>query len=46
MSRGVEQLGLGDVRAVDELVARLGVLAPRVVLQFATHDAALGVENR
>ena len=46
VARGVEQLRLGDVRGVDELVAGLDVLAPRVVLQLAADDAALGVENR
>lgn len=42
----MEQLRLGDVRGVDELVAGVRVLAPGVVLQFPPHDAALGVENR
>src|SRR6201999_3491195 len=42
----LEQLRLGDVRAVDELVAVLDVLAPRVVLEFPADDAALGMENR
>ena len=42
----MEQLLLGDVRGVDELVAGLDVLAPRILLQLAAHDAALGVENR
>ena len=41
----LEQLRLGDVRAVDELVTGLDVLAPRVVLELAAHDAALRVEN-
>src|SRR6202040_1624079 len=40
----LEQLRLGDVRAVHELIAGLAVLAPRVVLQFAADDSALGME--
>ena len=40
------QLLFGDVRGVDELVAGLLVLAPRVLLQLPADDAALGVENR
>ena len=43
---GLEQLGLGDVRRVDERVAGRLVLEPRVVLQLAADDAALGVEHR
>ena len=42
----LEQLRLGDVRGVDELVAGLAVLAARVVLELAPDDAALGVEHR
>ncbi len=45
--RGDVQVLLGDVRGgVDELVARLLVLAARVVLEFAPDDAALRVEDR
>ncbi len=42
----LEQLRLGDVGAVDELVALLDVPAPRVVLHLLAEHAALGVENR
>ncbi len=45
VSGGLEQLRLGDVRGVDELVARLHVTAPRVVLQLTADDAALGMED-
>jgi hypothetical protein len=41
----LEQLSLGDVRGVDELVARLLVAAPAVVLQLLADHAALGVED-
>src|SRR3546814_2455848 len=37
---------LGDVRSVDELVARLDVAAARVVLHLGADDAALGMEHR
>src|ERR1700733_14458691 len=43
---GVEQFGLGDVWGVDELVAGLDVLTPRVLLQLSADDATLRVENR
>ena len=43
---GLEQLPLGDVRGVDELVARLLVAAPAVVLQLLADHPALGVEDR
>ena len=46
VTRDLEQLRLGDVRAVDELVAGFAVLAPRVVLELAPDDATLRVENR
>ena len=42
----LEQLTLGDVRGVDELVPGLLVAAPRVVLHHPADDAALGVEHR
>jgi hypothetical protein len=46
VARGLEQVGLGDVRGVDELVAGLDVPLPRVVLHDPPDDAALGVEHR
>ncbi len=46
MSGSDVELFLGDVRGIDELVARLDVLTPGVLLQFPAHDAALGVEHR
>ena len=46
VTRGLEQLALGDVRGVDELVARLGVALAGVVLQLLADDPALGVEHR
>ncbi len=44
--RGLEQVALGDVRGVDERVARLLVPLARVVLELPADDAALGVEDR
>ena len=44
--RGLEQLALGDVRGVDERVARLLVPLARVRLHLPADDAALGVEHR
>ena len=40
-----EQLTLGDVWGVHELVAGLFVSGARVVLHDATHDATFGVED-
>ena len=40
-----EQLTLGDVRGVHELVAGFFVPGARVVLHDATHDATFGVED-
>src|SRR5690606_25075328 len=45
VARGLEELPLGGVRGVDELVALLLVPAPRVVLHDPADDAALGVED-
>ncbi len=42
----LEQLRLRDVGRVDELVARLLVAQPRVVLHQAANEPALGVEDR
>ena len=43
---GVEQVGLGEVRGVHELVPGGHVPLPRVVLEHPPDDAALGVEHR
>ncbi len=43
---GLEQVRLGDVRGVNELVAGLLVPRARVVLQRLADDPALGVEDR
>ena len=45
MPRGLEQLRLGDVGRVDELVAGLLVARPRVVLHQLADQAALRVED-
>ena len=42
---GDEQVFLGQVRGVDEVVTRLLVAAARVVLHHPADDAALGVED-
>ena len=42
----LEQVGLGDVRGVDELVPGLDVPLPGVVLHLLADDAAPGVEHR
>ena len=42
----LEERRLRDVRGVDELVARLFMTAPRVVLHHAAHHPALRVEDR
>ena len=46
VARGLEQVRLGDVRGVDERVARRLMPQPRVVLHLAADDPALGVEDR
>ena len=46
VARGLEQLRLGDVRRVDELVPVLDVPLARVVLHHLAQHAALGVEDR
>ena len=43
---GDVELFFGDVRGVDEFVAGLDVLSPRIVLQLPAHDPALGMEDR
>ena len=43
---GFEELRLGDVWRVDEVVACLLVTAPGVVLHDPAHGAAAGVEHR
>ena len=45
MSGLLEELTLGDVRRVHELVAGLLVANPAVVLHEPAHDAALGMEH-
>ncbi len=45
VARHLEEVPLGDVGRVDEVVARLDVALPRVVLHEAADGAALGVED-
>ena len=45
VARRLEEVRLGDVGRVDELVARLHVALPRVVLHQPADGAALGVED-
>ena len=45
VARRLEERALGDVRRVDELVARLHVALPRVVLHEPADGPALGVED-
>ena len=46
VTRRLEEVGLGDVRAGDEVVAALDVALARVVLHDAPQGPALGVEER
>ena len=46
VTRGHEQVALGDVWAVNELIARLNVTLAAVILHDVTHDSALRVEHR
>jgi hypothetical protein len=46
VAAGLEELALGGVRGVDELVAGLDVPLAGVVLELLADDPALGVEDR